>query len=151
MSLDAHELNGQWVNHQLICQWSLTLRQVSYPPALMMHHPMDSSSSRKLQQAVQVRFILHTTLQLCTDLHQYGDEYKRDSYPVKVRTCLCRNKKGAGSEMHPALFLVLLLWTCQSANCREGGSVAEWLERRTRNSEARSSTPALTASWICSR
>jgi len=149
MSLDAHELNGQWVNHTLICQWSLTLHQVSYPPALMIHHPMDSS--RKLLQAVQVRFILHTTPQLSTDLHQYGDEYKRDSFPVIVPTCLCRNKKGAGSEMHPALFLGLLLWTCQSANCQAGGSVVEWLERWTCNSKAPSSTPALTASWICLR
>ena len=33
----------------------------------------------------------------------------------------------------------------------EGGSVDERLERRTCNSEAPSSSPALTASWICSR
>ena len=32
-----------------------------------------------------------------------------------------------------------------------GGSVAEWLERWTCNSEAPSSSPALTVSWICSR
>ena len=32
-----------------------------------------------------------------------------------------------------------------------GGSVAEWLEHRTCNSEAPSSSPALTAGWICSR
>ena len=30
------------------------------------------------------------------------------------------------------------------------GSVAEWLERRTCNFEDPSSSPALTASWICS-
>ena len=32
-----------------------------------------------------------------------------------------------------------------------GGSVVEWFERRTCNSEATSSSPALTASWIFSR
>ena len=32
-----------------------------------------------------------------------------------------------------------------------GGSVAKWSERWTCNSEALSSSPALTASWICSR
>ena len=32
-----------------------------------------------------------------------------------------------------------------------GGSVAEWFERRTCNSEAPSSSPALTDSWICSQ
>ena len=34
---------------------------------------------------------------------------------------------------------------------REAGSVAEWLKRRTCNSEVPSSSPALTANWICSR
>ena len=33
---------------------------------------------------------------------------------------------------------------------RLGGSVAEWLDRWTCNSEAQSSSPALTAIWICS-
>ena len=32
-----------------------------------------------------------------------------------------------------------------------GGSMAEWLERWTCYSEASSSSPAPTASWICSR
>ena len=31
-----------------------------------------------------------------------------------------------------------------------GGSMAEWLERWTCKSEAPSSSPAVTASWICS-
>ena len=33
----------------------------------------------------------------------------------------------------------------------ERGSVAEWLERWTCNSETSRSSPAVTASWICSR
>ena len=37
--------------------------------------------------------------------------------------------------------------TCNSNNV---GSVAAWIERWTCNSEAPSSSPALTASWICS-
>ena len=32
-----------------------------------------------------------------------------------------------------------------------GESMAEWLERWTCNPEAPSSSPALTANWICSR
>ena len=32
-----------------------------------------------------------------------------------------------------------------------GGSVAEWLERWTCNSEVASSSRAMTDSWICSR
>ena len=34
------------------------------------------------------------------------------------------------------------------SNCKD--SVVEWLERRACNSEAPSSSPTLTASWICS-
>ena len=37
-----------------------------------------------------------------------------------------------------------------SLNLIFGGSMAEWLERWTCNPEAPSSSPALTANWICS-
>ena len=33
----------------------------------------------------------------------------------------------------------------------QGGSMAEWLEHRTRNREVAGSNPILTTSWICSR
>ena len=33
---------------------------------------------------------------------------------------------------------------------KRGGSVSQWLERWTYDSEAPSSSPALTAGWICS-
>ena len=46
-------------------------------------------------------------------------------------------------EQNSAYATVSSVGTC-------GGSVAEWLERWTCNSEAQSSSPALTASWICS-
>ena len=45
------------------------------------------------------------------------------------------------------VFVFVLLFHVKKGR---GGSVSEWLGRWTYDSEARSSSPALTARWICS-
>ena len=50
-------------------------------------------------------------------------------------------------KVHRNIYVSLLLFPKPS----HGGSVAERLERWTCNSDAPSSWPTLTASWICSR
>ena len=53
-------------------------------------------------------------------------------------------------RMRLIVVLAKVLWRLEEKNL-QGGSVAEWSSRRTRNPAVLGSTPAMATCWLCSR